>query len=53
MSELDNFRKEVKEWLDTNCPASMRSGANPDTPVDEVWGGRKAVYKKSRFKNMA
>ena len=45
MSELDNFRKEVKEWLDTNCPASMRSGANPDTPIDEVWGGRKAVYK--------
>ena len=45
MSKLDNFRKEVKEWLDTNCPASMRSGADPDTPIDEVWGGRKAVYK--------
>ena len=45
MSELDNFRKEVKEWLDSNCPASMRAGADPDTPIDEVWGGRKAVYK--------
>jgi len=45
MSELDNFRKEVKEWLDSNCPKSMRAGADPDTPIDEVWGGRKAVYK--------
>ena len=45
MSELDNFRKEVKEWLDSNCPKSMRAGADPDTPIYEVWGGRKAVYK--------
>ena len=45
MSELDNFRQEVKEWLKENCPSSMQNGADPKTPVDEVWGGRKAVYK--------
>jgi len=45
MIELDNFRQEVKDWLKENCPSSMQNGADPKTPVDEVWGGRKAVYK--------
>ena len=45
MSQLDNFRQEVKDWLKENCPSSMQNGADPKTPVDEVWGGRKAVYK--------
>ena len=45
MSDLDNFRQEVKEWLEQNCPPSMKKGADPEIPVDEVWGGRKAVYK--------
>ena len=45
MSELNNFRQEVKDWLKENCPSSMQNGADPKTPVDEVWGGRKAVYK--------
>ena len=45
MNELDNFRQEVKDWLKENCPSSMQNGADPKTPVDEVWGGRKAVYK--------
>ena len=45
MSELDNFRQEVKDWLKENCPSSMQNGADPKIPVDEVWGGRKAVYK--------
>ena len=45
MSELDNFRQEVKDWLKENCPSSMQNGADTKTPVDEVWGGRKAVYK--------
>ena len=45
MSDLENFRVEVKDWLDKNCPATMRAGAPADTPIDEVWGGRKAVYK--------
>ena len=45
MNELDNFRQEVKDWLKENCPSSMQNGADSKTPVDEVWGGRKAVYK--------
>jgi alkylation response protein AidB-like acyl-CoA dehydrogenase len=45
MSDLDKFRQEVKEWLDENCPPSMKNGADPAIPLDEVWGGRKAVYK--------
>ena len=42
MEHLDNFRNEVKVWLDDNCPPSMRTGADPEIPHDEVWGGRKA-----------
>ena len=47
MNDLENFRAEVKDWLDKNCPSTMRAGAPADTPIDEVWGGRKAVYKLS------
>ena len=36
MTQLEQFRKETKEWLDQNCPPSMRSGADPSIPVDEV-----------------
>ena len=50
MTELDNFRKETKEWLDKNCPPSMRNGADPKIPLDEVWGGRNAVYKNPESK---
>jgi hypothetical protein len=50
MQNLEEFRKEVKEWLDKNCPPSMRSGADPSIPVDEVWGGRKAEYKNPESK---
>ena len=35
MSNLDKFRKETKKWLEENCPPSMRSGADPDIPIDE------------------
>ena len=37
MADLDKFREETKEWLDKNCPPSMRTGADPKIPVDEVW----------------
>ena len=50
MSNLDKFRKETREWLDKNCPPSMRSGADPKIPVDEVWGGRNAKYKNPESK---
>ena len=28
----------------------MRNGADPKIPVDEVWGGRNAVYKNPESK---
>ena len=38
MSDLDEFRLEVRSWLADNCPASMRT----NMPADEiVWGGTK------------
>ena len=50
MEQLENFRQEVKSWLDENCPASMRNGADPAIPTDEGWGGRKAQYKNPESK---
>ena len=36
MNDLENFRVEVKDWLDKNCPSTMRAGAPADTPIDAV-----------------
>jgi len=36
------FRAEIRQWLEANCPASMRS----PMPEDEtVWGGRQEKFK--------
>ena len=44
---LDQFRTETREWLEENCPSSMRT----HTPDDEVvWGGRNATYKNPESK---
>ena len=38
---MEAFRQEVRDWLDANCPESMRSaGAEEET----VWGGRNATF---------
>ncbi len=40
-AELESFRAEVREWLEHNCPPSMR------TPMPEheyPWGGRQASF---------
>ena len=52
MEHLESFRAEVKEWLEENCPPSMRNGSavNASTASDEVWGGRNAVYKNPESK---
>src|SRR5689334_10384464 len=43
MDSLDRFRHEVRGFIEESCPPSMR------TPIadegDEVWGGRRAVFK--------
>ncbi len=38
MAEIDDFRDETRAWLETNCPASMRT---PMVPTEEVNGGSK------------
>ena len=39
--ELERFRQETRDWLEENCPASMRT---PMPPEEVVWGGRNAEY---------
>ena len=41
MEYLEQFRQEVRDWLEENCPPSMRT---PLVPEEEVWGGRNAEY---------
>jgi len=51
MSDLENFRVEVKDWLDKNCPSTMRAGAPADTPIDEVWGGAEKRFIRILIQN--
>ncbi len=45
MSNLEEFRKETRSWLEENCPQSMRT----PTPEEEViWGGRKQEWVNLR-----
>jgi len=37
MSDLDSFRTSTRAWLETNCPASMRT---PIVEDETPWGGR-------------
>ena len=42
MNELEAFRQDTRAWLESNCPASMRT----PMPSDEmVWGGRVVEFK--------
>ena len=41
-AELEAFRAEVREWLEKNCPPSMRT---PMTEDEVVWGGRREKFK--------
>ena len=43
MSDLEAFRDEVRNWLEENCPPSMRT----PMPADEYPGGG----RRARFKN--
>ncbi len=42
MSDLNQFRIEVRDWLEANCPASMRTPMGED---DVVWGGKRVQFK--------
>ena len=40
--ELETFRTDVRDWLEANCPDSMRT----PMPEDEIaWGGKNGVFK--------
>ncbi len=41
MSDLDEFRAEVRHWLQANCPPEMR---RPIVPEEMVWGGTKVAF---------
>jgi len=38
MTELDRFRAETREWLEANCPETMRHPYRSE--ADVCWGGR-------------
>ncbi|MCR9270667.1 MAG: acyl-CoA dehydrogenase family protein [Hyphomonadaceae bacterium] len=40
--ELDAFRTEVRDWLEANCPESMRTPMKDD---EIVWGGKREKFK--------
>lgn len=41
MTELETFRQEVAQWLQSNCPPSMRK---PIVAEEMVWGGSKLEF---------
>ena len=41
LEDLDQFRGEVREWLEANCPESQRQ---PMTKEDQFWGGRRGKF---------
>ena len=40
-ADLQTFRQETRDWLEANCPASMRTPAGES---EVVWGGRRARF---------
>jgi alkylation response protein AidB-like acyl-CoA dehydrogenase len=47
--DLDRFRREARDWIAANCPASLRSPLLVDG--DETpWGGRKTRYGNADVK---
>ena len=43
MSDIQVFRKETRDWLESNCPESMRK---PMSSADDAcWGGRNWVFR--------
>ena len=48
MADLDEFRSEVRAWLEENCPVSMRASATGGLASGEddvCWGGRNFEFK--------
>ena len=43
MSEAEPFRRETRDWLEANCPRSMRQPEQDE--YDQYWGGRNPEMK--------
>jgi acyl-CoA dehydrogenase len=43
VSETEQFRQSTRDWLEANCPASMRTPIQGDS--DQYWGGRNPEFK--------
>ncbi len=41
MSDLAGFQQETRDWLEANCPPSMRT---PMPEEETVWGGRRETF---------
>ena len=48
MSELEEFRTEVRAWLQENCPEEMRDG--DITAENQCWGGRQWEFQSEAQK---
>ncbi|WP_373486519.1 acyl-CoA dehydrogenase family protein [Blastomonas sp.] len=48
MSDLDQFRTEVRNWLADNCPPEMREPVRSEDDV--CWGGRNWTFKNEAQK---
>ncbi|MBO9473945.1 acyl-CoA dehydrogenase family protein [Shimia sp. R10_1] len=47
MTELEQFRQDTRQWLNTHCPQEMRQ---PMGESDICWGGRNYVFQSSAQK---
>lgn len=43
MTNTDEFRQEVRDWLEANCPHSMRQPYGSE--ADACWGGRNIIFQ--------
>ena len=41
-TDVEAFRAEVRQWLEANCPPSLRTPAPED---EDVWGGTRGTFK--------
>jgi len=48
MTDLDNFRAETRAWLESNCPAEMRTPMKGEK--DLCWGGRHFEFQNEAQK---
>jgi acyl-CoA dehydrogenase len=42
VNQLDTFRQETRDWLEANCPESMRRPYRSE--ADQCWGGRNCQF---------